>query len=185
MLLLIGFVALAMALAEGTGNEWLPLIMIDGHGYSEQSGALMYTVFSAAMVIGRIGGGYLVTRWGRATIFAFGVSAAVAGMAIVSLVSNPLAAGIAVAFWGLGISVGFPLALSAAADRGENPAAQVSAVATIGYIALLAGPPTLGFLGSAFGLRTAMLLPLCLVIVALLATKVMQPPAASKHPANH
>ncbi len=31
-LLLIGAIVLAMALAEGAANDWLPLLMVDGHG---------------------------------------------------------------------------------------------------------------------------------------------------------
>ena len=42
--------------------------------------------------------------------------------------------------------MGFPLGMSAAADSGPNPAAQVSVVASIGYLANLAGPPAIGFL---------------------------------------
>ena len=60
---------------------------------------------------------------------------------------------------GLGISLGLPLALSAAAGKGENPSARASVVATIGYLALLVGPPTLGLLGEGFGLRAAILPP--------------------------
>ena len=74
---------------------------------------------------------------------------------------------------GLGISLGLPLALSAAAGRGENPSARASVVATIGYLALLVGPPTLGLLGEGFGLRAAILPPLALVIIGLLITRVM------------
>ena len=32
--MLIGVVVLAMAFAEGSANDWLPLLMVDGHGFS-------------------------------------------------------------------------------------------------------------------------------------------------------
>ena len=32
-LLLIGVIVLAMAFAEGSANDWLPLLMVDGHGW--------------------------------------------------------------------------------------------------------------------------------------------------------
>lgn len=41
-LLLIGVVVLAMAFAEGSANDWLPLLMVDGHGFSPTSGSLIY-----------------------------------------------------------------------------------------------------------------------------------------------
>ncbi|MFH4268433.1 hypothetical protein WAJ72_22860, partial [Acinetobacter baumannii] len=38
-LLLIGVIVLAMAFAEGSANDWLPLLMVDGHGFSPTSGS--------------------------------------------------------------------------------------------------------------------------------------------------
>ncbi|MGW4027333.1 hypothetical protein ACWEEL_39290, partial [Streptomyces sp. NPDC005009] len=73
----------------------------------------------------------------------------------------------AVLLWGLGASLGFPLALSAAGDSGPDPAARVSLVAMIGYVAFLVGPPGLGFLGDHYGLRTAMTVVLAFVAVAV------------------
>jgi MFS family permease len=76
-------------------------------------------------------------------------------------------AGAAVLFWGLGASLGFPVALSAAGETGPDETARVSLVATIGYVAFLVGPPGLGFLGDHWGLRTAMLVVLAFVISAV------------------
>ncbi len=45
-LLLIGVVVLAMAFAEGSANDWLPLLMVDGHGFSPTSGSLIYAGFT-------------------------------------------------------------------------------------------------------------------------------------------
>ncbi|CAM5258781.1 MFS transporter OS=Streptomyces tendae OX=1932 GN=F3L20_12060 PE=4 SV=1 [Streptomyces tendae] len=42
-LLLIGAVVLAMALAEGAANDWLPLLMVDGHGLDAAAGSLVST----------------------------------------------------------------------------------------------------------------------------------------------
>jgi cyanate permease len=66
--------------------------------------------------------------------------------------------------WAVGVSMGFPLGMSAAAERGPNPAAQVSVVASIGYVANLGGPPVIGALSEHFGLLGALWL-----VVALLA----------------
>ena len=72
--------------------------------------------------------------------------------------------------WGIGTSLGFPVAMSAAGDccgdRSET-AARVSFAATIGYVAFLVGPPVLGLLGEQFGLRAAMIFVLILVTAAM------------------
>ena len=41
---------------------------------------------------------------------------------------------------GLGISLGFPVGMSAAADDPRYAAGRVSAAASLGYVAFLAGP---------------------------------------------
>ncbi|MBU2670378.1 MFS transporter [Actinoplanes bogorensis] len=169
ILLLIGVVVLAMALAEGAANDWLPLIMVDGHGLDAALGSLVYVAFSAAMTIGRFGGGWFLTRFGRATVL--GASAVIGGVGLVLVVfvDNAFVAGAAVLLWGLGASLGFPVALSAAADSGPDPTARVSLVATAGYVAFLVGPPALGFLGEHYGLRNAMIVVLGLLAVAAVA----------------
>jgi MFS family permease len=63
---------------------------------------------------------------------------------------------------GLGLAALFPLALRAAAERGESPGPAVAAVSALGYCGFLAGPPAVGGLAEAVGLRGG------LVVVALL-----------------
>ncbi len=55
-LVLIGVIVLAMALAEGTANDWLPLIMVDEHGFDASWGSASYAVFAAGMTVGRFAG---------------------------------------------------------------------------------------------------------------------------------
>ena len=86
-----------------------------------------------------------------------------------------LAAVAAVVLWGLGASLGFPLALSAAGEGGGDPARRVAFAATVGYVALLVGPPVIGFLGEHSGLRTALIAPLVLVVGAVFITPVVRP----------
>lgn len=85
---------------------------------------------------------------------------------------NQVLAGAAVIFWGLGASLGFPLALSAAGDSEGDATARVAAVSTIGYLAFLVGPPALGIVGEHFGLRAALLIPLALVVVAYFLSRL-------------
>ena len=61
------------------------------------------------------------------------------------------------ALWGVGAALAFPMGMSAAADDPKHAAARVSVVSTLGYIAFLAGPPLLGYLGDVTGIRMALL----------------------------
>lgn len=167
-LLFIGGVVLAMALAEGTANDWLPLVMVDGHGFGATMGSTVFALFAAAMTVGRFGGGPIVARVGRARVLLVSALFAAAGLALISFVDSQAVAVTAVVLWGLGASLGFPLALSAAGDSGPNPTARVALASTIGYLAFLVGPPTLGLLGEHVGLRGALVVPLVVVLLAAL-----------------
>ncbi|KAK1185408.1 MFS transporter [Streptomyces sp. NBS 14/10] len=179
-LLLIGGIILALAMAEGTANDWLPLVMVDGHGFDPALGSAVYAVFAASMTVGRFAGGRFVDRYGRATALCASAIVGAVGIALVILVDNQAIAATAAVLWGIGASLGFPVALSAAGDSGENSAARVSLAATLGYVAFLVGPPSLGQLGEHFGLRNALFLVLILVVAASFAT----PAARTPHPAG-
>ncbi|UBU17937.1 MFS transporter [Nonomuraea gerenzanensis] len=165
-LLLIGAIVLAMALAEGAANDWLPLLMVDGHGLDATSGSLVYTGFAAAMTAGRFCGTFFLDRFGRTAVMRASAASGALGLLLVIFSGNAVLAGAAVLFWGLGASLGFPVALSAAGETGPEQTARVSLVATIGYVAFLVGPPGLGFLGDHWGLRPAMLVVLACVAAA-------------------
>ena len=69
--------------------------------------------------------------------------------------------------WGLGCSLGFPTGMSAAADDPKFAAGRVSAVATIGYMAFLAGPALVGLLGDHVGVLRALTLTAALLGLGL------------------
>jgi MFS family permease len=173
-LLLIGVIILAMAMAEGSANDWLPLLMVDGHGFDATSGSVIFTAFAVSMTVGRFCGGWFLDRFGPAKVVRVCVLLAGLGLALVIFADNQLVAGAAVVLWGLGASLGFPVTISAAGESGPDSAARVSLVATIGYVAFLVGPPLLGFIGETNGLRTAMIVVLGLVVVAVFLTPALE-----------
>lgn len=167
--LLIAVITLAMAFAEGAASDWLPLLMTTDHDAPEVTGSLVFTGFALAMLVGRSAGTPLVARFGRARVVRVCAAVGVLGVLLVVVSPTPWLTAAAAGVWGLGIALGFPLAISAAGDHPTDGDRRVSAVATAGYIAFLAGPPALGFLGEHLGLQTAMLVPAALLVVAFLA----------------
>jgi fucose permease len=164
--LLIGLVVLGMAFAEGSANDWLSLAMVDGHGVDHAAGAAIFGVFVAAMTVGRVAGVRLLDRFGRVPVLRGSAALAVVGLLLVIVVPSVPVAVLGVVLWGLGASLGFPVGMSAAADDPRRATASVAAVATIGYVAFLIGPPLIGFLGQQFGLLRALLAVLALIVVA-------------------
>jgi len=175
-LLLIGVVVLAMAFAEGSANDWLPLLMVDGHGFTPTSGSLIYTGFTLGMTIGRFTGGWFIDRYSRVTVVRASAMMGGLGIALIIFVDSAWVAGVSVLLWGLGASLGFPLTISAASDTGPDAATRVSVVATTGYLAFLVGPPLLGFLGEHYGLRSAMMVVLALMVLAVIVARAVAKP---------
>lgn len=182
--LLIGVIVLGMALAEGSANDWLPLAMIDGHGLDNAAGSAVLTVFLAAMTVGRVAGSPLIDRFGRVPVLRISAAVAVVGLGMLIFIDDVPLAIVGVVLWGLGASLGFPMGMSAAADDPRTAAARVSAVATIGYVAFLAGPPLIGFLGEHIGLLGALLIVFVFIIAAGLASGAARETGAAARPAR-
>ena len=174
--LLIGLVVLAAAFAEGSANDWLAIASVDGHGVTNETGALIFGVFVTAMTIGRLTGVFLLDRFGRVAVLRGSFLLAVVGLLIFIFVPNTPVAVIGVVLWGLGSSLGFPIGMSAAADDPKTAAARVSAVATIGYFAFLVGPPVIGLLGEHTGVLHALLIVLVLAAIGFLVTGAAREP---------
>lgn len=177
-LLLVSGVVLALALAEGAANDWLPLLMVDGHGFEPAWGSGIFAVFAIFMTLSRFAGGMLVNRFGGTTMLTVSSLLGALGLAGVVLLDSQIAVIVAVALWGIGASLGFPVALSVAGETesgsGAESAARVAFAAALGYVAFLVGPPVLGVLGEQVGLRSAMLLVLALVCAAVALTLIMR-----------
>lgn len=174
--LAIGLIALGMAFAEGSANDWLALAMVDGRGLTNAEGALWFGFFTAGMLVGRISGVYLLDRFGRVPVLQVSAAVALIGLALVITVAQPVISIVGVVLWGLGSSLGFPVGMSAAADNPEGSAARVSAVATVAYGAFLIGPPLIGGIGEVTGLLAALWVVVALIAVSFLAAPAAKPP---------
>lgn len=180
--LLVGVFVLALALTEGVANDWMALATVDGYHTSQAVGALTFAVFVAAMTIGRVSGTALLDRFGRVAVLRGTIALAVTGLVIFLTGASPVTAFGGALLWGLGASLGFPVGMSAAADDPARAAARVSTVASIGYVAFLAGPPVIGFLGDVLGTLHALVAVLVALVIGLVvvgATRPLTPPPAA------
>jgi MFS family permease len=181
-LLLIGVVMLGVELGEGTANSWLTLAVRDDHHQTDAVAALFFTAFAIGESAARILGGPLVDRVGRVKAVRFTTAIGVIGLVLFIVGAPAWVTLIGVLLWSVGVSMGFPLGMSAAADSGPNPAARVSVVASIGYLANLGGPPVIGFLAESFGLLNAFWLVAVLLAVGFAVAGVLRPRGTAKPP---
>lgn len=179
-LLLIGLVMLGVELGEGTANSWLTLAVHDGHRQTSAVAALFFVAFAAGETGARVAGGPLVDRIGRVRTVRVTTALGVVGLGLFIFGDQTGLVLAGTVLWAFGVSMGFPLGMSAAADSGPNPAARVSVVASIGYLANLGGPPVIGALSERFGILGALWLVVALLVVGFAAAGALAAPRSAK-----
>ena len=165
---LIGVLVLGAALTEGAANDWIAQATVVGLGTSEAIGAVLFGIFVASMTLLRLVGGRFIDRWGRVLVLRVSMTTALVGLLVFVLAPGVPLAVFGAVLWGAGAALGFPMGMSAAADDRAFAAERVSVVSTLGYVAFLAGPPFLGFLGEHVGIRNALLAVAVLMVASLL-----------------
>jgi MFS family permease len=168
----LGVIAFCALLAEGSVFDWSGVYLTTQAGTTARLAPLGLAAFSLFMGVGRLGGDRAAARAGSSRTACGGALLAALGLGVALLLATPAAAVAGFALMGLGLSVVFPLTLRAAALGSSGAAApSLAAVSTAGYGGLLLGPPVIGVLADAAGLRSALGLAclLCAVAAALAA----------------
>ena len=178
--LLIGVFVLALAFAEGSGNDWISLAMIDGHQTRPALGTLAFAVFLTAMTTGRWFGPQLLDEHGRIPVLRTTLIVAIVGLVLFTLGPSTEVAFGGALLWGAGISLGFPVGMSAGADDSSLAAARVGVISSIAYCAFLAGPPLIGFVAQRDTLLHALTLVIPLLLLAGALAGALRPPARTK-----
>jgi MFS family permease len=154
----LGAIAACAAVGEGAMADWSALFMRDVRGADDGLAALGYAAFAGAMTGGRLAGEASVRRLGPARVLRVGGATAATGVVAAVVGGSPVAALVAFALVGLGLSCAFPLAFTAAgAVSSGSGGREIGTVSVIGYVGFLLGPPTLGLLADGVGLRLALL----------------------------
>lgn len=170
-LVLVGLIALGAGLGEGAAVDWSAVFLADVLGAAEAQATLGYAAFSVTMVAMRLCVDRLITRHGpRRVALVSGVLAA-SGY-LLCAASGTLAVALAgFVLMGMGYAAVIPLAFSRAAADPEVPAGQaIASVATLGYGAMLMGPPAIGFIADASSLRVSfVLVGLFALLIAVLS----------------
>ena len=167
---ILGVMALAFGLSEGTATDWSSLHVTDVAGVDSTTGALGLITVSAFMVIIRLLGDRLVTRFGRRAVVRFGALFAAIGYLTVTLVNSLPMLLLGWALVGFGVGMIAPQVYAVAGHIGGGRVLAV--VVTVGYAAFLIGPAFMGFLVNEVGIHHAMAVPalLCAGIIALAST---------------
>ena len=159
-------------------GDWGAILSRDTFDASPFVSTLPFICFSAAMVIGRLFGDRLASKYGPMKLIVGGGLIAGVGLGgglIVGGVGGVIFGWLAL---GIGLATVIPMLFSQAGELAKNKFAGqfaasegVAMVSGIAYFGFLVGPPTLGFLADAIGLRWAMLVPAGLALIMALGSK--------------
>jgi predicted MFS family arabinose efflux permease len=181
---MLAALALMIMMGEGVANDWSTLHLRTVLDAPAAIAAYAYGAFSTAMTVGRFAVDRVAERVGPLAVLRGGASVAAVGLAAAALSPwIPLAlAGWAV--FGAGLSGCVPQLFSAAGHADPDAAGvNVSRVAGLGYLGMLAGPAIIGPLTHLVPLNITFLLPVACCVVAAAAAGILRP--AGTAPAHH
>lgn len=177
--LTIGLLGTCAAVGEGAAGDWGAILARETFSATPFVSTLPFICFSAAMVIGRLFGDRLASKYGPIKlIFVSGLVAGVglSGGLIIGGVSGVIFGWLAAGF---GLSAVIPMLFSQAGEIAKHnfagkiaPSEGIAMVSGIAYFGFLIGPPMLGLLGDAIGLRWAMMVPAALALFMAFASNL-------------
>ena len=153
----IGLVCGAAFVIEGGMENWGAVFLERDLDAAPAMSALAPAAYGGAMMLGRFSGQWLESRLGDTVLLAGSMVVALGGLAAAALAPNPPAAIAAFFVGGAGISIAAPV-LFGAGGRLTSPEERGSALATVttlGYLGFLVGPPIVGGIAEAVGLRAS------------------------------
>jgi predicted MFS family arabinose efflux permease len=166
---LLGLLAFAGAMTEGAMMDWSAVFLRFNRGFSEAGVGLGFAAFSATMALGRLTGDWIVARFGADMTIRLGSLLSAAGLCLVTASNDVIIVLLGFAATGLGLANVVPQLFGMAGKLpGFSPGVAISAVATLAYAGILAGPPMIGPLASLTSLPIALsMLAAAMVMVAI------------------
>ena len=169
-ILVLVCVTMSAMVMEGAGIDWSAIYMRDVFTAAPFWAGFAVALGAGAQALTRFFADTFVDRWSPVIVARGLLSILGLGTLIVFFTDIQWLAYVGLALMGMGTSAIFPLAMSAAAQRTDRPAAlNVAALAQISFVAFLLGPPLLGYVAEHFGIRWAFGIGLPLVVVSLVA----------------
>jgi MFS family permease len=153
---ILGAIALASALGEGTSTDWSAVYLTQVLHSNPSIAALGYAAFSLTMTAGRVIGDWMTEKLKPSGVIRLGGFLSALGFFLVLAAPSPAFGIIGFALAGFGLSNTIPVLFSVAGNHPDfSPGTAIAGVATIGYIGFLIGPPLIGTIAEISSLRVA------------------------------
>lgn len=168
---LLGLMAIAFGLGEGTAMDWSGIHVTEVAGVDPTTGALGVTAVAAFMVVIRLLGDFLVTRFGRRAVTRFGGACSAVGYLIAATGASLPVLLVGWSLVGLGVGMIAPQVYAVAGHTAGGRGLAV--VVTFGYATFLLAPALIGYLVGAIGIQATMFVPAVLLSGLLLVARIM------------
>jgi MFS family permease len=131
--------------------------------------AFTFGVFSAGMTIGRLFGDFFTKKIGTKDLLLIDAVVAIFGLSLALIFPAVFTTLIGFFLVGLGVSTIIPIVFTTAGNiDGVDANVGISTASSIGYFGFFVGPPTIGFIADAYGLRIGLCFSLSLAVLMLL-----------------
>ena len=162
----VGVTAFIAFLSEGAVMDWSGVYLTTVRGMDLSLAGMGFSVFSGAMLLMRFLGDHVIQRVGQFPVAVGGALLAFVGILLVMFA--PVNTLLYLGFFAIGIGSAniVPVFFSLMGRQSVMPVGTaVSAVSTMGYLGILAGPAAIGFVSAQTNLMTAfgMIAALCIV----------------------
>ena len=170
-IILLFFVAASAMLLEGASMDWSAIYMRDSFAAGPFLAGIAVAAFAISQATSRFFADKFVEKYSPVTFARYLLLILLVGSLVTYFSISPIMSLIGFALLGVGTSAIFPLAISAAAQRSDRPAAiNVAALVQLAFTMFLLGPPLLGFVAEHWGIRSAYGVAIPLVILSLLTS---------------
>lgn len=169
-------VCLSAMLMEGAGIDWSAIYMRNIFDATPFWAGIAVAVVAGSQAFARFFADGFVDRFGPVTVARVLLTILGGGVLLAFFAPSAILAYCGFAMIGFGSSALFPLAMSAAAQQTDRPAAiNVAALAQFSFTAFLLGPPLLGFVAEHFGIQWTFGVGFPLVLLGLATAHVLAP----------
>jgi predicted MFS family arabinose efflux permease len=170
-LVILGMISFCSFFAEGAVIDWAAVYVHDRGGASAAVAAVALASFSLSMAAARLVGDRLAVRLGPVLLARSFSLVAAAGLALALLFPGAAAGVIGFGLVGVGLGPIVPTAVSAAGNTSlGDPETVVARIFMISYVGSIIGPALIGLAAGQTSLRSALLIPLSLIVCIALAS---------------
>ena len=172
-----------ITMTEGAMADWSAIFLRDALSAEGGLVGLGYSFFAFMVAAGRFCGDSLKRRLGAVGTARLCGALAVLGGIVLYLAPNVELALLGFGIIGVGVSVGFPLAVTAAAGIGDRAAsANVAVLSFVALTGFLIGPPLIGFVAEQGGIRLGIACVVPFLLLSLFLTGRLTPrPVKTAH----